>query len=119
MRNPHLLFWPLLVATLIVVFIKLKDKSYLLNDTAPAGIVSLELGATYTTDTAIIQSWKSDTLDRTSVTLCQPKPRPIERLHKARFDVFIDFGFIVLYTLLGLTIVTTLQSRIQRGKHWS
>jgi hypothetical protein len=119
MRNFHLLFWPLLVAALIVVFIKLKDKSYLRNDTTPAGIISLELGNTYTADTAIIQSWKSDTLDRTTITLCQPRPRPIQRLHKARFDVFVDFGFIFIYTLLGLVIITTLQSRIQRGGHWS
>jgi len=123
MRNFHFLFWPLLVAALIVVFIKLKDRSYLQNDTAPAGIISLELGATYTADTAVIQSWKSDTLDRTSITLCQPRPLPIQRLHKARFDVYVDFVFILFYTLLGLVIITTLQSRIatttQSGaSHW-
>ncbi|WP_431210849.1 hypothetical protein ACQ86N_33570 [Puia sp. P3] len=119
MRNFHLLFWPLLVAALIVLFIKLKDKSYLQNDTTPNGIISLELGSTYTADTAIVQSSKSDTLDRTTITLCQPHPRPIQRLHKARFDVFVDFGFIFIYTLLGFVIITTLQSRIQKGGHWS
>ncbi|MBS1605223.1 MAG: hypothetical protein JST42_21345 [Bacteroidetes bacterium] len=112
MRNFHFLFWPLLVAALIVVFIKLKDRSYLQNDTAPAGIISLELASTYTADTAIIQSWKSDTLDRTSITLCQPRPQPIQRLHKARFDVCVDFVFILFYSGLGLVIITALQSRI-------
>ena len=105
MRYFHILFWPLLVAAFIVAFIQLKDKTYLQNDTAPQGIVSLELGGSYQRDTAIIQSWKTDTLDRTSVTLCQPTPQPINRLRKARFDVQLDYLFIFLYTLLGIIIV--------------
>src|SRR5260221_4358720 len=116
MRYFHFLFWPVLVATFIVAFIQLKDKTYLQNDTAPHGIVSLELGSGFQRDTSIIQSWKSDTLDRTSVTLCQPTPQPINRLKKARFDVCIDYLFILLYTLLGIVIITALQARIQQKK---
>ena len=118
MRYFHFLFWPVLVATLIVFSLKLKDKTYLQNDTATRGIISLELGESYPKDTAIIQSWASDTLDRSSVTLCQPTPQPINRLKKARFDVYIDYGFILLYTVLGLIIVTALQTRIRQQKHW-
>ena len=58
MRYFHILFWPVLVAALVVGFLKLKDKSYLQNDTATHGIVSLELGNSFARDTAIIQSWK-------------------------------------------------------------
>ena len=118
MRYFHFLFWPVLVATFIVAFIQIKDKTYLQNDTAPQGIVSLELGGDFQRDTSIIQSWKSDTLDRTSVTLCQPTPQPINRLRKARFDVCIDYLFILLYTGLGLIIIIALQTRIQQKKHW-
>lgn len=118
MRYFHFLFWPVLVATFIVAFIQLKDQTYLQNVTAPKGIVSLELGKNLERDTSIIQSWKSDTLDRTSVTLCQPTPKPINRIAKARADVQLDFALIVLYTLLGCIIITALQSRIQARKHW-
>jgi hypothetical protein len=107
-----------LVAAFFVAFIQLKDKTYLQNDTATNGILSLELGSSFRRDTAIIQSWKSDTLDRSSVSLCQPMPQPINRLKKARFDVYIDYLFILLYTLLGIIIITALQSRIQQKKHW-
>src|ERR1700754_393013 len=117
MRYFHILIWPVLVGAFIVAFIQLKDKTYLQNDTAPQGIVSLELGDSYQRDTAIIQSWKTDTLDRTSVTMCQPTPQPINRLHKARFDVKLDYLFILLYTLLGIIIVLALQNRIKQKGH--
>jgi hypothetical protein len=118
MRYFHFLFWPVLVATFIVAFIQLKDKTYLQNLTAPQGIVSLELGGNYRRDTSIIHSWATDTLDRASVTLCQPIPQPIHRLKKARFDVRINYLFILLYTLLGIIMVTALQIRIQQRRHW-
>jgi hypothetical protein len=114
----HFLFWPLLLATLVVAFIQLKDKTYLESDTAPRGIVSLELGWSQTRDTSIIRSWKTDTLDLSSVTLCQQQPLPMNLLKKARFDVCLDYLFILLYTLLGVLVVTALQKRVRQGRHW-
>src|SRR6201991_2766084 len=114
MRYFHILFWPLLVGAFIVGFIQLKDKTYLQNGPAPQGILSLELGGSYQRDTAIIQSWKTDTLDRTSVTMCQPTPQPINSLHKARFDVKLDYLFILLYAILSIIIVLALQNRIKQ-----
>ncbi|MBS1660440.1 MAG: hypothetical protein JST68_05250 [Bacteroidetes bacterium] len=114
MRYFHFLFWPVLVATFVVGFLQLKDQTYLQNDTAPHGIISLELGKDSARNNAIIQSWKSDTTDRSAVTLCQQNAPTINRLKKARTDVYVDYLFIVLYTLLGVIIITALQTHVRQ-----
>ena len=111
-RNFTVLFWPVLAATFIVAFLQLKDQTYLQNDLAPKGIVSLELGHSRTADSAIVQSWKQDTVNRAATDPCQEKPPVINRLRRARTNVWMDLVFILLYTSLGVIIITTLQTRI-------
>ncbi|MBN9381106.1 MAG: hypothetical protein J0H74_10085 [Chitinophagaceae bacterium] len=109
------LFWPVLAATFIVAFLQLKDQTYLRNDLAPKGIVSLELGHTRAVDSAIIASWKQDTVNRLAADPCREKPPVINRLHRAHTDVYMDFIFILLYTTLGVIIITALQTRIGKA----
>jgi len=116
--NFKILFWPVFAATFIVAFLQLKDQTYLKNDKAPQGIVSLELGPTHASDSTIIQSWKQDTLDPAAADPCNAASSTINRLHKARADVQMDFLFILLYTALGIIIVAALQSRIVRTDKW-
>ena len=113
-----MLFWPVFAATFIVAFLQLKDQTYLKNEAAPKGIVSLELGRTRAADRAIIRSWEQDTLDRSTSDPCSAAPAVINRLHKARTDVWVDFLFILLYTALGIIIVAALQSRIGQTDSW-
>jgi len=113
-RNFPILFWPVLAAAFFVAFIQLKDKVILTNDVAHHGIVSLELSRTSARDSAIIYSWKKDTLDHHAPEICRDVPRPIHRLEIARFDVLLDYLFILLYTALGIIIIATLQTRIKK-----
>jgi len=117
MSHFKILFWPVFAATFIVAFLQLKDQTYLTNDRAPKGIVSLELGATRAEDIAIVRSWKQDTLDRSTADPCRTT-LAINRLHRARTDVRTDFLFILLYTALGIIIIIALQSRIGRTDSW-
>src|SRR4051812_33426084 len=89
-RNFTALFWPVFAVTFIVAFLQLKDQSYLQNDLAPRGIISLELGRTRTIDSAIVQSWRQDTVNRAAVDVCQSVPLTINRLRRARTDVYAD-----------------------------
>src|ERR1700709_1270370 len=114
----HPLFWPVLAAVFVVVFLQLKDQTYLQNDIAPNGLPSLEMAGTYDRDSAIIRPWKRDTLDVSSVTLCQRTPRRINRLQKARFDLHLDYVLILLYILLGGIVLAALQTRVQLEQHW-
>jgi hypothetical protein len=114
-RHFSVLFWPVLAVTFIVAFLQLKDQTYLENDLAPKGIVSLELGRNSTVDSAIVQSWKQDTLDRTASDPCRFTPPSINRLHRARTDVRMDFLFILLYTALGVILIAGLQTRINKA----
>jgi len=116
--NFKILFWPVFVATFIVAFLQLKDQTYLTNTRAPKGIVSLELGPTRADDTDIIRSWKQDTLDRSAIDPCSAAPSTINRLHRARTNVQMDFLFILLYTTLGIIIVAILQSRNGWAGRW-
>jgi hypothetical protein len=113
-RNFHLIFWPVLVAALIVGNMQLKDKTYLQNDAAPQGIVSLELGKSLQQDRDIIASWKSDTLDRSTFTACRQDSVAVNRLAIAKKDVHLDYLFILLYTTLAVLIIVTLQAQIQK-----
>jgi hypothetical protein len=113
-RNFHRCFWPLLVAVCVIGFVRLQDRVYLQNDAAPHGILSLELGRSYQTDTAIIQSWKKDVSDPVAADLCETHLASVDRLRIARSDVRLDYLFIVVYTLLGLVIIAALQMRIQQ-----
>ncbi|MBN8850567.1 MAG: hypothetical protein BGO55_31350 [Sphingobacteriales bacterium 50-39] len=117
-QNFKLLFWPVFTATFIVAFLQLKDQTYLKNDKAPKGIVSLELGPTRAADGAIVRSWEQDTLDRSTANPCSAASSAINRLHKARTDVRMDFLFILLYTALGIIIIAALQSRIGKTDSW-
>ncbi|HVU55959.1 MAG TPA: hypothetical protein VHD83_12935 [Puia sp.] len=117
-HNFKMLFWPVFAATFIVAFLQLKDQTYLRNDLAPKGIISLELGSTRSIDSAIVRSWERDTLDRSAIDPCSAASPTINRLHKARTDVRIDFLFILLYTALGIIIVAALQSRIGHADRW-
>src|SRR4051812_15868383 len=111
-RHFHLLFWPVLAAAFLVAFIELKDRSYLQNEEAPKGIGSLELGRTGAIDKAIVASWKKDTLDRTRFDECRDSPLIINRLRKARADIYLDYLFILLYTALAIIIIAALQARV-------
>lgn len=109
------LFWTVFVAAFFVAFIQIKDKTYLTNATAPHGIVSLELGWTGAKDSAIIQSWKADTSDPLATNECQTSPLPINRLQIARFDTYLDYLFIFLYTALAIIIIASLQTNIRQA----
>ncbi len=113
-RNFTALFWPVFAVTFIVAFLQIKDQSYLQNDLAPRGIISLELGHSRTIDSAIVQSWRKDTVNRAAVDPCQRTPLTINRLRRARADVFADFLFIFLYTTLIIIVITGLQTRIKQ-----
>jgi hypothetical protein len=117
-RHLKLLFWPVFAATFIVAFLQLKDQSYLTNEKAPKGIVSLELGSTRASDAGIIQSWKKDSLDHSTTDPCSATSSMINRVHKARTNVRMDFLFILLYTILGIIIVVALQSRHGWANKW-
>lgn len=114
-RHFSVLFWPILAVTFIVAFLQLKDQTYLQNDLAPKGIVSLELGHTPAVDSAIVMSWRQDTVNRLATDPCQERSPVINRLHRARTDVYADFLFILLYTALGVIIITALQTRIGKA----
>jgi hypothetical protein len=116
--HSKLLFWPVFAATCIVAFFQLHDQTWLKNGKAPLGIVSLELGPTHACDIAIIQSWKKDTLDHSTADPCSPATAAINRLHKARTDVNVDFLFILLYTSLGIISIAALQSRYGWADRW-
>ena len=113
-RYFHLLFWPVLAAALLVAFIELKDRTYLQNEKAPKGIGSLELGPSQAVDKAIVASWKMDTLDLTTFDECRGSAPTINRLRKARTDIYLDYGFILLYTALAIIIIAALQARAGR-----
>ena len=114
-RNFTVLFWPVLAIAFIIAFLQMKDETYLQNDLAPKGIISLELGRTHTADSAIVRSWQRDSVNLMATDPCQEKPPVINRLHRARTSVYIDFLFILLYTALGVIIVATLQTRIGKA----
>lgn len=119
-RNPLLfLFWPFLVGTFITGGIQLKQQSTLRNETAPHGIVSLELGKTFTIDTAIIGSWNRPSADSLVIDSCAHpatgKRDPTSRiLNVARSNVYGDYGFILFYTGLAILIIGLL--RRKQGK---
>src|SRR5882757_3881171 len=113
-RHFAILFWPVFTAAFIIAFLQIKDQTYLQNDLAPKGIVSLELGPTRTVDSAIVQSWKKDTIDRSASDPCLATSPTINRLQKARTDVHVDFLFILLYTALGVLIIAALQTRMKK-----
>ena len=113
-RHFHLLFWPVLAAAFLAAFIELKDRTYLQNEEAPKGIGSLEFGRTRAIDMAIVNSWKKDTLDRTTFDECRDTPPTINRLRKARADIYLDYLFILLYTALAVIIIAALQIRVGR-----
>jgi len=114
-RNFTALFWPVFAVTFIVAFLQLKDQTYLQNDLAPRGIISLELGRSRTIDSAIVQSWRQDSINRAATDPCQSAPLTINRTRRARTDVYADFLFILLYTTLGIIIIAGLQARIKQA----
>jgi hypothetical protein len=109
-----------LAGTFLLAFIQLKDQPYLQNDKAPQGIVSLELGHTRAIDSAIINSWKKDTVDNITIYECRESEdqATINRLHVASRDIDIDNIFILFYTALGLVIIATLQARSKTFHPW-
>lgn len=113
-RHFYLFFWPVFAATFIVAFIQLRDKAYLTNETAPNGIVSMELGWTSAKDSAIIQSWKADIHDPFAMDPFHTGISPVNRLIIARNDIYLDYLFILLYTFLGIIIITSLQTKIKK-----
>lgn len=108
------LFWPVFIATLIAAALQLKDQPYLQSPEAQYGIVSLELGNTFAKDSAIIMSWKLDTLIHDKTNNCWQKSARIDRLAIARANVYLDYPFILLYTTLAIIIIIALQMTIHR-----
>ena len=111
-RNFHRLFWPILAATCVVACITSYQQLYLRSDAAPDGIVSLELGRSFSKDTTIVQSWKKDVSDPVIANLCEPNAPPVNRLRIAQSDVALDYLFIIFYTALGIVIIAGLQTRV-------
>ncbi|MHA4806533.1 hypothetical protein ACX0G9_00430 [Flavitalea flava] len=114
-RHFYLFFWPVFAAAFIVAFIQLRDKAYLTNESAPNGIVSMELGWTSARDTVIIQSWQADTHDPFEVDPFHTGISPVNRLRIARDDIYLDYLFILLYTFLAIIIITSLQTKIKKS----
>jgi hypothetical protein len=74
------LFWPLLLATLALLFILNQAGEPLVNSEAPFGIVSFEIAGTWPTAARIISSWDS-----------------AARLHAA-FSLGLDYLFMPVYS---------------------
>ena len=108
-----LFFWPVFVIAVLVAAIQVQDRGYLINTTTPNGIPGLELGKTKAADSAIIQSWRRDSLNLQAGHPCLA-PTPVNRLKRARFDVRLDYFFIGLYTALAIIIIAALQTRIKK-----
>lgn len=74
------LFWPLLLATLALLFILSKVGEPLVNPDAPYGIVSFEIATTWPTAARIMSSWDL-----------------AARLHAA-FSLGLDYLFMLVYS---------------------
>ena len=99
--NHHRLGWGLatLFLTLIAGKALLAIPGDLSTDGAPYGILSLELAGTATQADAIISAWDSDARDR------------------AQLNVFLDYPFIVAYTLLLTAMVVGVIGMHRRAGH--
>ncbi|HTI09923.1 MAG TPA: hypothetical protein VL832_15255 [Puia sp.] len=112
------LFWSVFITVLVVASIQVKDRLLLQNVRAPQGIGSLQMGGAFAKDSAIVASWKQDTLDHDNGNVCQQKPLRIDRLKIARSDVYRDYLFILLYTALACIVIATLQTRLSKEGSW-
>ena len=127
-RNPlKFIFWPLLVGAFITGGIQVHQQSILSNEEAPHGIVSLELGKTFSDDKDIMESWdtpivsnretdslltSSSNVDSLAVGINKTKILAV-----AHRNVQIDNWFIVFYT--GLAIVIVCLFRRNRGRFFT
>ncbi|GGB00163.1 hypothetical protein [Puia dinghuensis] len=102
-----ILFWPVLACTVGVLLLQLKDQAVLRTNTAPYGIVSLEIGS-YAKDSAIIASWKPLVPDIPADDFCEVKTQRQTLLQVAHSDVMWDYALIVAYTALFVIVLAIL-----------
>ncbi len=118
-----LLFWPVFIGACFLAFVIFREETNLKNKIATHDMVSLEWGASDARDTAIIQSWKKDSVDQLSGVCCAvnsndnsnkniyQKKKSIDKLALAKQDVQLDYVFIFFYTLLIIITVIKMQRR--------
>jgi hypothetical protein len=111
-RKP--LFWSLLVLTVLSGYVQILQNKWLKNETAPNGIMSLEMSRSFTTDTAIVFSWNKEIVkDSTTINSCKFAGYK-NLITTARNNISYDFFFIFCYTFLAIVIVVWLQNGAKR-----
>src|SRR5437868_6193512 len=82
-------------------------RSMMHNKAAELGIVSLETAGDFSKASAIISSWRIDTVLIHNNTVRR------NLLHRAKINVWWDFLFIVFYTGFAIVLVSWLSERVR------
>ena len=100
-------FWVFFVLTIIIGDLSLIQNKKLQNPVANGGILCLELGTDFKTDTAIIHSWKTPV--NTIISANHHKTLEYPILKVAYENTITDYFFIITYTLLGIIVILLIQ----------
>jgi hypothetical protein len=104
-----LLFWIFFVTAFLAGYLQVLQNKKLINETAHHGIMTLEVGKSFSVDSSIVSSWKKIIIeDSTRINDCNP-PTSVNLLHLAKRTIYIDFAFIIFYTCLAIVIILWLQ----------
>ncbi len=99
-------FYFLLAGTIIMMFLMLLTGRDLKTTATPLGIIDLELASTKTAVQNILNVWDNQVLEGNKL------------ITKARVNTFLDFIFLLFYSLFLFTCCKTLASSLSHKKTW-